>query len=629
MPLIDLNGLGHFKDRENAMIAAEYSASETYAVGQHAYYKGTLYRCKTAITTAEAWTAAHWTAAKLAEDVGELKSAFALNVGGGDTTIHATDLTPYEGYWSGNVDTRKMTLATSTTYYTIEHPIDISSLKVGTNLSVMASLTSAYGVYITNKNNALLDYINGNNAASKGYTTGSTPQLVTMKIPDDAKYLVTDIRKTAYVDMSIFDVKGVLKSNIDINAESCTVVEETVDSLVDSYARNSDFIYPFFEVGGINISTDASNPWVYDDTQIRYIRTKQNYTIHLKPNDVVGLASYSDGQLFSCGWSKKNGTYSRELARSSDYTVVDEGDYVFVLYQNPFEYYTETYGLADLFFIHRAEITPAIRYKRLDKYPIKGIGHRGYTYEGAPENTLPSFRAAKTKGFHYVETDIAFTSDDIPVLLHDTTINRVARNSDGTELSGDVGIADITYAQALEYDFGIAEGEEYAGTTIMTMEELLIFCRANDMFPYFELKSQASLNTVRLQQLLGLVKKYDMMDACAFISFSYSHLYNLSKLAPEIKIGRISDNDFDDTTKGELLMLKTEINDVVLLLDLAKLTAAENAVVTFCQTNGIKLGIEMSNNISEMQNANNYVTECTSNHYNFTEVIANREMGVT
>lgn len=69
MPLIDLNGLGYFKGKENAMVAGNYSASNTYAVGDYVYYSGTLYRCTTAITTAEAWTAAHWTAAKLAEDL--------------------------------------------------------------------------------------------------------------------------------------------------------------------------------------------------------------------------------------------------------------------------------------------------------------------------------------------------------------------------------------------------------------------------------------------------------------------------------------------------------------------------------------------------------------------------------
>lgn len=69
MPLIDLNGLGYFKGKENAMIAGAYSATKTYDVGDYCYYSGTLYRCTTAITTAEAWTSGHWTAAKLAEDL--------------------------------------------------------------------------------------------------------------------------------------------------------------------------------------------------------------------------------------------------------------------------------------------------------------------------------------------------------------------------------------------------------------------------------------------------------------------------------------------------------------------------------------------------------------------------------
>lgn len=72
---IDLNGLDHFKEKENAMIASEYSSSKTYAVGDYCYHAGTLYCCTTAITTAENWTAGHWTAAKLADDTSALKTA--------------------------------------------------------------------------------------------------------------------------------------------------------------------------------------------------------------------------------------------------------------------------------------------------------------------------------------------------------------------------------------------------------------------------------------------------------------------------------------------------------------------------------------------------------------------------
>ena len=40
--------------------AGTYDATATYAVGDYCVYSGDLYRCTTAISTAEAWTAAHW-----------------------------------------------------------------------------------------------------------------------------------------------------------------------------------------------------------------------------------------------------------------------------------------------------------------------------------------------------------------------------------------------------------------------------------------------------------------------------------------------------------------------------------------------------------------------------------------
>lgn len=54
--------------------ASAYSASKTYAVGDYVIHNSNLYRCTTAITTAEAFTAAHWTQVVLADDVSDVKS---------------------------------------------------------------------------------------------------------------------------------------------------------------------------------------------------------------------------------------------------------------------------------------------------------------------------------------------------------------------------------------------------------------------------------------------------------------------------------------------------------------------------------------------------------------------------
>lgn len=62
-----------------AIVAAPYSNSATYAVGSYCTKDGKLYECTTAITTAEEWTAGHWTETKVGPEVSDLKSAFELS----------------------------------------------------------------------------------------------------------------------------------------------------------------------------------------------------------------------------------------------------------------------------------------------------------------------------------------------------------------------------------------------------------------------------------------------------------------------------------------------------------------------------------------------------------------------
>lgn len=60
-------------------IAAEYDSTATYAVGAYCIHEGTLYKCTTAISTAEDWTAAHWTSVLVMNEIG--------SGGGGGSTV--------------------------------------------------------------------------------------------------------------------------------------------------------------------------------------------------------------------------------------------------------------------------------------------------------------------------------------------------------------------------------------------------------------------------------------------------------------------------------------------------------------------------------------------------------------
>ena len=59
---------------------------------------------------------------------------------------------------------------------------------------------------------------------------------------------------------------------------------------------------------------------------------------------------------------------------------------------------------------------------------VHSINHRGAnTY--APENTMSAFRISKELGFDMVECDVDFTIDNIPVVIHDSTVDRTSNGT--------------------------------------------------------------------------------------------------------------------------------------------------------------------------------------------------------
>ena len=194
---------------------------------------------------------------------------------------------------------------------------------------------------------------------------------------------------------------------------------------------------------------------------------------------------------------------------------------------------------------------------------VKAVNHRGYNFV-APENTLPAYEMSAQKGFKYVETDVLFTSDGVPVCLHDDTINRTARNSDGSTISSTIYIENITYAQALTYDFGIYKGAEFAGTKIPTFAEFMYCCKANNLYAWIELKYTHTYTLTEVQQIISIIKQYGMEENVSFISFSYSALALVGANWDTVELGlngNVSDAQNLKTGKNRVFMLYRQDND--------------------------------------------------------------------
>lgn len=106
------------------------------------------------------------------------------------------------------------------------------------------------------------------------------------------------------------------------------------------------------------------------------------------------------------------------------------------------------------------------------KNSVKLQAHKGVETE-YPENTLPAFIAAGEQGYEMIELDLRMTKDDRIIVMHDSVINSTGRNPDGSEIEEKTYIYDITYEEALKYDFGIWFSEKFRGTKLPLFEDVL------------------------------------------------------------------------------------------------------------------------------------------------------------
>ena len=137
---------------------------------------------------------------------------------------------------------------------------------------------------------------------------------------------------------------------------------------------------------------------------------------------------------------------------------------------------------------------------------IKLQAHRGVCCEN-PENTMPAFQAAVDQGYAYIELDVGVTKDLQCVTLHDSTINRTARNADGSIIGAALPVAELTYDQLLAYDFGISHHVKFRGTKLPLLEDVLKLGRSSGVKIKIDAKYRA-LRPEHQQALFSLLDRY-------------------------------------------------------------------------------------------------------------------------
>lgn len=231
---------------------------------------------------------------------------------------------------------------------------------------------------------------------------------------------------------------------------------------------------------------------------------------------------------------------------------------------------------------------------------IRNIAHRGLSAV-APENTLPAYRLAKKNGFNYAETDIMFTSDGVPVLLHDTTINRTS--------NGTGSISQMTFNQVRQYDFGSWKSSEYAGTQIPSLAEFLDLCRHIMLFPILELKADGGYTDAQVQQVVDMVEEYGLKGKARYTSFSANYDSLLKTYDPDASLEFIQTSA---STSGieTCQSLKTDTNEVIYTAPYNTMT---DAICEAYRDANIPIGTWTIDAKADILALNPYISQVTSN----------------
>lgn len=152
--------------------------------------------------------------------------------------------------------------------------------------------------------------------------------------------------------------------------------------------------------------------------------------------------------------------------------------------------------------------------------------HRGGS-SAAPENTAASDEVARRARAEWIENDVQPTQDGVPVILHDTTVDRT---TDGTG-----PIRSLTAAQVAGLDAGSWFAPAFAGQRVPTLAQQLDGLKTRGGNLLLEVKGAHTKESV--ERIVADIRSRGMSSRVFVQSFEPQHLRWMAELAPELPLG--------------------------------------------------------------------------------------------
>lgn len=183
--------------------------------------------------------------------------------------------------------------------------------------------------------------------------------------------------------------------------------------------------------------------------------------------------------------------------------------------------------------------------------PFQLVAHRGNAGE-CPENTLPAFRSALELGVRYLELDVQIASDGVPMVFHDSHLERTTAAT-GSVFDRRAGeLAQIEAGEPRRF------GDRYRGTKIPRLAEVLaLIADRPDVTVFVEIKSE-SLRHYGHDQVVGAVIKtiLPQREQCVIISYDMTAIFRARQISG-VRIGWVLEH-YDEHSRLKYEALRPE-----------------------------------------------------------------------
>jgi len=153
------------------------------------------------------------------------------------------------------------------------------------------------------------------------------------------------------------------------------------------------------------------------------------------------------------------------------------------------------------------------------------IAHRG-AVSVAPENSAEAIAAAADLGADAAEIDVQLTTDGVPVLMHDHTVNRT------TDGRGAITAMSWTDVRALT---------GRGGVKVPTLDDVLAIAADRGLTLAIELKHHGDHpRRLLAETVVRKLAHFGLLESCWAWSFQAEDLRNLAELAPRLTRGALS-----------------------------------------------------------------------------------------